>query len=264
MQGVERLIAIMAQLRDPRAGCPWDLEQDFTSIAPYTIEEAYEVVDAIDTQDFTALQEELGDLLLQVVFHARMAQEQSLFDFTDVVETINAKLVRRHPHVFGDAKMDSAAQQTLAWEALKAQERRAKQSEAQSLLDGIAKGLPALMRAEKLQRRAASVGFDWPEVAGVWQKLDEELSELRAAIQADNPANIAEELGDVLFTVVNLARHLQVDSEQALRHCADKFTRRFRQLELVLRVADQDIEQCGPQQLELAWEQVKRQERQDD
>ncbi len=225
--GMQRLLAIMARLRDPGRGCPWDLEQDFASIAPYTLEEAHEVADAIQRQAWSELRGELGDLLFQTVFHARMAEEAGLFAFPDVVQAISDKMVARHPHVFGGESRDkSADQQTRDWEALKARERgRAR------ILDGVALALPALTRAVKLQNRAARVGFDWPSAVEVLDKLTEEARELVEARDSLGPEAVAEELGDLLFVVANLARHLRVDPEAALRAANAKFTRRFARIE---------------------------------
>ncbi|HKZ74601.1 MAG TPA: nucleoside triphosphate pyrophosphohydrolase [Steroidobacteraceae bacterium] len=224
------LLAVMARLRDPERGCPWDREQTFATIAPCTLEEAYEVADAIDRGDAEALRGELGDLLFQVVFHARMAQERGWFDFAAVARGIHDKLVRRHPHVFGDARVDSAAEQTARWEDLKARERaaaaRGRGGDASTLAD-VPKALPALVRAQKLGRRAAAVGFDWPDARAVRDKVTEELAELDAA-----PAeHVAEELGDLLFSIANWSRHLRIDPEEALRAANAKFERRFRQME---------------------------------
>jgi nucleoside triphosphate diphosphatase len=216
--GLDRLAAVMAKLRDPNGGCPWDLEQTFATIAPYTIEEAYEVADAIERDDMPALREELGDLLLQVVYHAQMAAEAGAFTLAEVVDGISDKMIRRHPHVFADASVASAAEQTDAWEKLKAAEKPRR-----SALEGVALGLPALMRAQKLQSRAARTGFDWPDAEGPRAKIDEELAEIAAA----EPERRADEVGDLLFAVVNYARHLGVDAEAALRAANAKFERRF-------------------------------------
>jgi ATP diphosphatase len=220
---IRPLAAVMARLRDPDGGCPWDLEQDFASIAPYTIEEAYEVADAIERGDWDGLREELGDLALQVAYHSQLAAEAGHFTLADVLTDIAAKMVRRHPHVFGETEVADAAAQTAAWEALKAAEKPRAHA-----LDGVALGLPALMRAEKLQKRAARVGFDWPDAAGPRAKIDEEIAEVEAA--ADD-AGRAEEIGDLLFAVVNWARHLGVDAESALRAANAKFERRFAVME---------------------------------
>jgi MazG family protein len=226
---MDELIAIMARLRDPLHGCPWDLEQDFASIAPYTLEEAYEVVDAIERGDFAALREELGDLLLQVVFHARMAQEAGRFDFAAVAAGIAAKMRRRHPHVFGDERVADAAAQSRRWEELKAAEKRA--GAETSVLDDVPLALPALARALKLGRRAARIGFDWPDAHGARAKVDEELAELDAACAAGERAAVVHELGDALLALTNLARHLEVDPEAALRAANGRFASRFRHVE---------------------------------
>jgi MazG family protein len=255
-----RLLAVMQQLRNPDGGCPWDLEQNFATIAPYTIEEAYEVADAIERQDMAALKDELGDLLLQVVFHAQMAREAGSFDFEAVATGIAEKMVRRHPHVFGDAKVADADAQTVAWEEHKESERRAKASaegRSASVLDGVAVGLPALMRAVKLQRRAARVGFDWPRAAEVFLKIDEELSEIKEEIKNGSAERVSEEIGDLLFAVVNLARHLQADPEATLRHANAKFERRFRQIETELAHTGRSPADATLDELEGLWQRVK-------
>jgi ATP diphosphatase len=265
----DRLIAVMARLRDPNGGCPWDLAQDFTTIAPYTIEEAYEVAEAIRHADMTALKEELGDLLLQVAYHAQMADERGAFDFEAVAGAIADKMVRRHPHVFAGARIDSASAQTLAWEEQKATERRAKTktgSEAHSVLDGVALALPALLRAEKLQKRAARVGFDWPEAAQVFDKIDEELAEIRDALDhpsadpAERAAKLRDELGDLLFACANLARHLKVDPEEALRGTNAKFERRFRFIEEALAQAGRTPSEASLEEMEALWQAAKQAE----
>ncbi|MBN6149604.1 nucleoside triphosphate pyrophosphohydrolase [Xanthomonas sp. AmX2] len=255
----------MARLRDRERGCPWDIEQDFASIAPYTIEEAYEVADAIDRNDLADLKGELGDLLLQVVFHAQMAREQGAFDFGDVVAAICDKMVRRHPHVFGDSQVDDAAQQTLKWEEIKRGEREAAGDTDASALAGISRGLPEWQRAVKLQSRAARVGFDWPHPGPVLDKLQEELQELRAefahgAVQ-DNQARLQDEIGDVLFVCANLARHAQVDVGAALRHANLKFERRFRAMEQLAQRDGVPLQDLSLERQEDYWQQVKRQER---
>jgi nucleoside triphosphate diphosphatase len=229
---VRELIAIMARLRDPDTGCPWDVKQDFSTIAPYTIEEAYEVADAIDRGDMADLKDELGDLLLQVVFHARMAEEAGHFGFGDVVAAICDKMVRRHPHVFGDVSFADAEAQTASWEGLKKAERQAKGEVDTSALAGISRGLPEWQRATKLQKRAAAVGFDWPSVGPVFDKLHEEIDEVRAEFdQGTGHDELEEEIGDVLFVVANLARHGKVDFGNALRRANHKFERRYRRME---------------------------------
>ncbi len=257
---IDRLLAIMTRLRDPKRGCPWDREQDFATIAPYTIEEAYEVADAVARGDMAALKDELGDLLFQVVFHARMAEEAGLFDFADVAATIADKMVRRHPHVFGDAEISSAAAQTAAWEEHKAAERHARAAAAgaaESVLDGVALALPALLRAAKIQARAARIGFDWPEAGPVIAKIAEEIAELEAELDVEppDPGKIDDEMGDILFAAANLARKLDMDPEAALRRATKKFERRFRALEA--RAAERGI---GPDldALEALWQEVKR------
>ena len=228
---IDQLLAIMARLRDPENGCPWDIEQTFRSIAPYTIEEAHEVAEAIEHGDMDELRDELGDLLLQVVFHARMAEEQGAFDFADVVEAINDKMLRRHPHVFGDQDIADAEAQTVNWEKLKAEERAAKGKVDSSALAGVSKGLGALQRAVKLQKRAARVGFDWPAVEPIFDKLAEEADELKQAIANNDSANIEEEVGDLFFALTNLARKLDIDPGMALRGSNRKFEDRFRAME---------------------------------
>jgi nucleoside triphosphate diphosphatase len=262
MNSIERLLAIMARLRDPERGCPWDREQNFTTIAPYTIEEAYEVADAIERTDMSLLKDELGDLLFQVVFHARMAEEQGAFAFEDIAAAIADKMVRRHPHVFGDAEIASAAAQTEAWEKHKAGERAARAAavgERASVLDGIALALPALLRAAKIGQRAARIGFDWPDAAPVFDKLAEEIEELRAEIAGGaERGRIEEELGDLLFAAAQLARKLEIDPEAALRRATAKFERRFRELET--RAAERGVG-TDLEALEALWQEVKREER---
>jgi ATP diphosphatase len=262
---LERLLAIMARLRDPQSGCPWDVEQTFATIAPYTIEEAYEVADAIARDDMEELKGELGDLLLQVVFHARMAEEAGLFDFDDVAAAIADKMVKRHPHVFGDADRRDADTQTRSWEAQKAEERAeraARQGSRASVLDGVALALPALMRAEKLQKRAARVGFDWTEPEPVFAKILEEVAELRAEFEAGADRDrLEDELGDVLFTVANLARFLKVDPEVALRRTNDKFARRFRAIEAGLAADGLGFDDVDLDELERRWVAAKEAER---
>jgi len=255
---IDRLIAIMAQLRDPERGCPWDREQNFATIAPYTIEEAYEVAEAIAENDMAALKDELGDLLFQVVFHARMAEERGEFAFADVAAAIADKMLRRHPHVFGDAAIADAAAQTTAWEAHKAAERRTRNADRlQSALDGVGLALPALTRAEKIQKRAARVGFDWPAAAPIFEKIEEEIGELRAELWAGSKARIADELGDLLFAVANLARHLEVDPETALRNATRKFERRFRRVEALLAESGRTPADSTLDEMEAQWRRSK-------
>ena len=263
-RGIDRLLEIMAKLRDPEGGCPWDVEQDFRSIAPYTIEEAYEVADAIEQNDMPALRDELGDLLLQVVFHARMAEEAGHFAFGDVAAGISDKMVRRHPHVFGDLTVEDADAQTKAWEETKAAERAAKaqaSDQESGVLDGVASGLPALLRALKLQKRAARVGFDWPGAAQVFAKIDEEIAEIKAEVdRGGSPVRLEDEVGDLLFAAVNLARHLGVDPESALRSTNAKFERRFKAMERDFQARGEDMAAAGPDALEDAWRTAKRTE----
>jgi nucleoside triphosphate diphosphatase len=265
---MERLLAVMAQLRNPDGGCPWDLEQNFATIAPYTIEEAYEVADAIERQDMAALKDELGDLLLQVVFHAQMAREAGDFDFAAVANAISDKMIRRHPHVFGDDEIESATAQTVAWEEQKANERREAARAAgrsPSVLDGVTAGLPALTRALKLQNRAARVGFDWPDVLQVFMKIDEELAELKSELSSGKtaPARLQDEIGDLLFACANLARHLKVEPEAALRHGNAKFERRFRRVEQKLNERGRSPAEASLDEMEALWQQAKKEERQD-
>jgi ATP diphosphatase len=255
MSAITRLLDIMARLRDPQRGCPWDLEQTFRSIAPYTIEEAYEVADAIERDDLASLRGELGDLLFQVVFHAQMASERGAFAFDDVVAAICDKLERRHPHVFGDARIDSAAAQTVAWEEQKRLER---ERAGASVLDDVPLALPALTRANKLGKRAALVGFEWPDVAGALDKLDEELGELRKEVaeKAGAPA-ITNELGDVLFCVVNVCRYLEIDPETALRGANAKFERRFGYVERRLREQGSSVGAATLEEMDKLWDEGK-------
>lgn len=255
-----RLLEIMRRLRDPDSGCPWDIEQDFGTIAPYTIEEAYEVADAIERADWDELRGELGDLLLQVVFHAQIADDRGLFAFDDVANAIADKMVARHPHVFGDESRDkSAEQQTRDWEAIKAAERADKAQTG--VLDGVAVGLPALLRALKLQKRAARVGFDWPETTQVLDKIAEESAELVEAAETLPQDKIEEEMGDLLFVMANLARHLKVDPEAALRRANAKFTRRFARIEDWLAEAGKTPEQSDLAEMDALWNRAKAAER---
>jgi len=258
MKNMTKLLDIMASLRDPESGCPWDMKQTFRTIVPYTLEEAYEVADSIERGQMSELKDELGDLLFQVVFYAQMAKEQGLFEFDDVLQAINDKLIRRHPHVFDDAEYTDEIALHEAWELAKASERdeRAEQEQA-GVLDGVAHALPALKRAQKLQKRAASVGFDWPEVAPVLDKIEEEIRELREAMANNNPAAQFEETGDLLFSCVNLARHLDVDAEEALRHGNAKFERRFGCVERAVIESDKGFEQYRLEELEVIWRAMK-------
>ena len=261
---IRNLLTIMARLRDPDGGCPWDLEQTFRSIAPYTIEEAYEVADAIERGSMEDLKEELGDLLLQVVFHARMAEEDGQFDFDAVAEAIAEKMIRRHPHVFADSKVATAAAQTRSWEAHKAAERATKsrnsgdQPSVPSVLDDVTVALPALSRALTLQRRVARVGFDWPTLEPVLAKIEEELAELHHEIAAGGAQErLEDELGDLFFAAANLARHLNVDAETALRHANAKFERRFRHVERDLAAQGRPLDNASLEEMETAWQAVK-------
>lgn len=261
--GIERLIEIMRRLRDPETGCPWDIEQDFSTIAPYTIEEAYEVADAIERGAFGELKGELGDLLLQSVYHAQMADEAGHFSFADVVRTVSDKMVARHPHVFGDESRDkSAEQQTQDWERIKAAERAASgQTGPARTLDGVAMGLPALMRAVKLQKRAARVGFDWPSTDEVLAKLIEEAAELTEARASLSEDEIEEEFGDLLFVVANLGRHYGVDPEAALRRANAKFSRRFAAIEDALAARGKTPAQSDLAEMDALWDAAKAAEK---
>lgn len=256
---ISTLLDIMARLRNPDGGCPWDLQQDFASIAPYTLEEAYEVVDAIERDQPDELCDELGDLLFQVVFHSRMASEKGWFDFADVVDAINTKMVRRHPHVFGGESIADAESQSVAWEQHKARERAGRgEKEDASTLANIPVALPALVRAQKLQRRAARVGFDWEKLDDVLEKLEEEVAELREAItQKESPQRQREELGDIMFSCVNLARFLDADAEQVLRDSSGKFTARFHEVEKLANTAGCELSNCTLNELEAFWQQAK-------
>jgi ATP diphosphatase len=271
MYQLDDLLHLMARLRDPQRGCPWDLQQDFRSIVPHTLEEAYEVADAIERGDFDHLPGELGDLLFQVVYYCQLAGEEGRFGFPDVVDAITRKLVRRHPHVFPDGdlygspdlpRLDEAAIKQR-WEQIKAEERaeQAAAPEQLSLLDDVPAVLPALSRAAKLQKRAARVGFDWPEALPILDKLREEQDELLEAMSTGDEAGLTEELGDLLFTVVNLARHLDVNPEDALRAANIKFERRFRAIEQALREAGRPIENCSLAELDALWGEAKKAER---
>jgi len=267
---VRRLIEIMASLRDPIAGCPWDVEQTFASIAPFTIEEAYEVADAIERGSTEDLREELGDLLLQIVFHARMAEEAGMFDFGGVVEAITAKLIRRHPHVFGDADARSPVAVKALWGRIKAEEKRAKSEQRarrglttaarSETLDGVPLALPALSRALKLQEKAGKVGFDWNDLRAVLEKIREEVEEVEAEIAAGSTQSLSGEVGDLLFAVVNLARHLKVDPEAALRGASAKFERRFAHIESRLAESGRAPESASLDEMESLWIEAKAKE----
>lgn len=258
MAQIDELLEIMRRLRDPQGGCPWDIEQSFETIAPYTIEEAYEVAGAIEDEDWSGLKEELGDLLLQVVYHSRMAEERKLFDFHDVVGAIAAKMVARHPHVFGSGEaIENAAAQTIAWEEHKRRERAAKSGDA-GLLDGVTRALPALLRAEKLQKRMASVGFDWDSPERVLDKIAEEAGEIvEARASGASHAEIEGEIGDLLFVVANLARHLKVDPEAALRVTNAKVVGRFKWIEAALAAQGRTTAEATLDEMEALWQRAK-------
>lgn len=280
MASINRLLDIMARLRDPQRGCPWDLQQNFKTIAPYTVEEAYEVADAIEREELASLRDELGDLLFQVVFHSQLAREQGAFNFDDVVNAICDKMERRHPHVFGDASIDTADEQTVAWEEQKRRERAQKNagSEHASVLDDVPVALPALTRANKLGKRAAQVGFEWSDVHGAIDKLDEEIAEFKAEVrqhvclQADAEAQskhasrqherLAAELGDVLFCVVNVCRYLKIDPELALKRTNANFERRFRYVEQGLAARGKTPQQASLEEMDRLWDEGKTKERQ--
>jgi len=247
----------MEQLRDPENGCSWDKKQDFSSLIPYTLEEAYEVVDAIERDDMQDLKAELGDLLFQVVFHSQLAKEQELFDFDQVAEGIADKLIRRHPHVFADVTYANEAEQKQAWETFKASERAAKEIKNHTILSGVAKNLPALVQCKKIQDRAANHGFDWPEVEPVYDKVLEELDEVKEAWQSGDQKHIEEEIGDLLLVAVNLARHMQVDPEQALKKSTDKFTRRFEYIEQKVTQSGREVNRCDLAELDGLWNEAK-------
>ena len=252
---IDALLEVMRRLRDPDTGCPWDKEQTFATIAPYTVEESYEVADAIARNDMRDLKEELGDLLFQVVFHSRIAEEAGLFSFDDVAKGMAEKLIRRHPHVFGDASHRTADEQTVAWEQVKAEERKAK--DKGGILDDVSIGLPALTRAAKLTKRAARVGFDWPSLGEVLDKLDEETQELKAEIAAGDHDKARAELGDLLFVMANLARKLEVEPEDALRLTNTKFVRRFEAIEAALKAQGRSPEQSSLAEMDALWNAAK-------
>jgi len=259
---IDRLLEIMTLLRDPHNGCPWDLEQTFASIVPHTIEEAYEVADCIERESFSELPGELGDLLFQVIYYTQFGREQGLFEFDDVVNALEKKLVDRHPHIFSGGAISSAQEQASYWEQAKAAERAASSTAMRpSEMDNVPLGLPALTRAKKLQQRAARVGFDWPNISGVRDKVAEEFSEVEAAIDHGTKAHISEELGDLLFACVNWARHLGVEPEAALRAASKKFSRRFRFVEEALRDVDLDPASTSLKTMDELWNEAKRLER---
>lgn len=261
---IEKLRWIMSELRDPESGCPWDIKQDFASITSHTLEEAYEVVDAIEQHDFTELNKELGDLLFQVIFYSQLGQEQQLFDFDSVVEAICEKLIRRHPHVFSDADLSTDAQIKANWENEKAKERQTKNNQTDlSILAEIPKNIPALSQAAKIQKRCAHVGFDWHDIQDVFAKIEEEVLEVKEELDADNvnPAALGEELGDLMFAVVNLCRHAKQDPETLLRQANQKFTKRFYGVEAQVKSSGKAFSQHDLAQLEQYWQQVKLQEK---
>ncbi len=262
MEQMNQLLEIMKSLRNPDSGCPWDIEQKFSTIAPYTIEEAYEVADAVARDDMDELCSELGDLLFQVVYHSQMADEKGLFNFRDVTENINEKLIRRHPHVFAESEITDAKTQSIAWEAIKTQERLSKQEKAgqeQGLLGGINKAMPALARAQKLQSRAATVGFDWHETQTVLDKIKEELEEVEEEINSETQSveKIEDEIGDLLFTCVNLARHFSIDSESAVRKTNAKFEKRFAHIENTLKDQGTNLRDATLEMMDKLWNEAK-------
>lgn len=256
MKNIEKLLEVMKGLRNPQDGCPWDVAQDFSSVAPYTVEEAYEVADAIQRGNMDDLRDELGDLLFQVVFHARMAEEAGLFDFEDVAGGITEKMLRRHPHVFGSTAERADGKQDGSWEEIKEAERKA--SDDDSALAGVTKALPALKRAQKLGKRASRVGFDWPDRVGVREKIHEELDELEEAVGTRDTVNIEEEFGDLLFAVVNMARHLDIDPEKALTGANYKFERRFRSMEDAISDKGKRFREFGLEELDQYWRAAKK------
>jgi len=254
---MQRLLQIMKQLRDPESGCAWDRQQDFKSLIPYTLEEAYEVVDAIERNDMQDLKGELGDLLFQVVFHAQLAEEQGLFDFSDITESVADKLTQRHPHVFSNVVYANATEQKEAWEALKAAERQEKEQKNYTILSGVASNLPALVRCQKIQDRAAQHGFDWTEIEPVYDKVLEELDEVKEAWKEGDSEHIEEEIGDLLLVAVNLARHMQVNPEQALKKSTQKFIKRFAYIENKVRQSGREVKTCELAELDALWDEAK-------
>ena len=266
MQSIEKLIDIMRALRDPKSGCPWDLEQDFQSLIPYTLEESYEVADAIERNDFDDIKSELGDLLFQIVFYSQLAKEQEAFEFKDVAQAISDKLIRRHPHVFADAIVKDAAEQTKEWEKIKQKEREEKaegNSSHLSILDDVSRTLPSLMRSEKLQKRAAKEGFDWPSINDVMVKVREEVSEVQQELDAktQDKEKIEDEIGDLFFSCINLSRHAGLDAEQCVRKANLKFERRFRELEKTANNKGMQVNEINTDDLEKLWQEVKSREK---
>jgi nucleoside triphosphate diphosphatase len=253
--GIHKLLNLMTALRDPVGGCPWDLQQDYQSVLPYTIEEVYEVAQAIENKDFDSLKDELGDLLFQVIFYAQIAKEEQRFEFEDIIESVCSKLISRHPHVFSNQTFDDENQMSDAWEALKHQERQAKSIPLSSVLDDIPIVLPELKRADKIQKRVAKVGFDWPDVSYVWDKIAEESLEVKEAVEEGDPTHIEEELGDLMFALVNLTRHYGFDADMALRKANIKFEKRFRQVE---SQSIKPLSECTLDELEALWTSAKK------
>ncbi|MGZ5050040.1 MAG: nucleoside triphosphate pyrophosphohydrolase [Methylobacter sp.] len=260
LTNTQKLLDIMSRLRHPEQGCAWDLKQNFTTLIPYLIEESYEVIDAIERNDMEDLRAELGDLLLQVVFHAQIADEQGLFNFEQVSESISDKLIRRHPHVFADAVFESDEERHQAWEQAKAAERREKNTTEQkeSVLSGVARSLPALLECEKIQDRAAHYGFDWPDALPVFDKVHEELNEVKEAWESGDQAHIQEEIGDLLLVAVNLARHMNVNAEVALKESTQKFSRRFQYIEQKVEESGRNLKDCNLAELDALWDEAKQ------
>ena len=261
MASIDELLKVMARLRDPNGGCPWDLEQDFASLAPYAIEEAFEVQDAIAKGDMDNFREELGDLLLQVVFQSEMARQAGIFTFDDVAKGIADKMISRHPHVFGEAQAGTADAVLAQWDDIKAKEKATRPSSSESILDDVPVNFPALMRAQKLQKKAAKVGFDWPDAQQVFEKIEEEITELKHAIKENSLSNTEEEFGDLLFAFVNLGRKLGVDCETALTKCNQKFYRRFKGIENEVKSKSKNMKDCSLEELEAIWVQQKLKEK---
>lgn len=257
---IDELLKVMEKLRDPASGCPWDLKQTYSTIVPYTIEEAYEVAEAIENKDYDELKLELGDLLFQVVFYAQLAREEKRFNFSDVVTAIVKKMIRRHPHVFSDTVYKDDAEFAKAWEQSKREEKTQNGQQVSSYLDGVVKSLPALKVAQKMQKKAARAGFDWQSTTPVYEKIQEEISEVREAEALSEHSKIEDEIGDLLFSVVNLSRHLKVDAEEALRKASNKFERRFKQVEAASGESGRQLDHYQEQELIELWEQVKRSE----
>lgn len=258
MKNIQRLLNLAAQLRDPKTGCSWDKKQTFKSLSKYTLEEAYEVIDAVEREDMQELQSELGDLLFQVVFYAQIADEQALFDFDQVAGDVTDKLIRRHPHIFSDVKYASEQEQKKAWEAIKALERQYKFNDEATILSGVAKNLPALVYSHKIQDRAAAHGFDWQTAEPVFDKVLEELDEVKEAWQSGDIKHTEEEIGDLLLVVVNLARHMNIDAEHALTKSTQKFTRRFEYMEQHLKMQNRTVKACDLDELEQLWQNAKQ------